>query len=60
MGLNVPFTIADCSAPEAVLKQRVMKRLEGGSDASEARTDVLEYQLAHADPLSSEEIVLRQ
>jgi uncharacterized protein len=58
--LQVPFTIADCSAPEPVLRDRVMKRLEQARDASEATIDVLEYQLAHADPLSSEELALRQ
>jgi uncharacterized protein len=58
--LNVPFTIADCSAPEPVLRERVMKRLEHDRDASEATIDVLEHQLAHADPLSSEELALRQ
>jgi len=59
-GLNVPFVIADCSAPEPVLRERVTKRLEKGRDASEATIDVLEHQLAHADPLSSEELALRQ
>jgi uncharacterized protein len=58
--LNVPFTIADCSAPEPVLRERVMRRIERGRDASEATIDVLEHQLAHADPLSSEELALRQ
>jgi hypothetical protein len=58
--LNIPFTIADCSAPEPVLRERVMKRIEGGRDASEATLDVLEHQLAHAEPLSSEELALRQ
>jgi uncharacterized protein len=58
--LKVPFMIADCAAPEPVLRERVMKRLEGGRDASEATIDVLEQQLAHADPLSSEELALRQ
>jgi uncharacterized protein len=57
---NVPFTIADCSAPEPVLRERVKRRLEHGRDASEATVDVLEHQLAHADPLSSEELALRQ
>ncbi len=59
-GLNVHFTIADCDAPEPVLRERVMKRSSSGRDASEATIDVLEYQLAHADPLSSEERALRQ
>jgi hypothetical protein len=60
VNLNVPFTIADCSAPEPVLRERVMRRIERGRDASEATIDVLEHQLAHADPLSSEELALRQ
>jgi aminoglycoside phosphotransferase family enzyme/predicted kinase len=59
-GLHVPFTIADCDAPEPVLRERVMTRSSRGRDASEATMDVLEYQLAHADPLSSEELALRQ
>jgi hypothetical protein len=58
--LNVPFVIADCSAPEPVLRERVKKRVEQGRDPSEATIDVLEYQLAHAEPLSSEELALRQ
>jgi aminoglycoside phosphotransferase family enzyme/predicted kinase len=59
-GLHVPFVIADCSAPDPVLRERVTKRLKQGRDASEATIDVLEHQLAHADPLSSEELALRQ
>jgi len=59
-GLGVAFVIADCSAPEPVLRERVLRRLRAGRDASEATIDVLEYQLAHADPLSSEELALRQ
>ena len=60
IGLKLPFRIADCSAPEPVLRDRVAQRRERGRDASEATFDVLEYQLAHADPLSSEELVLRE
>jgi len=62
--LGVAFTIADCSVPEPILRERVMRRIEAGvkgsRDASEATIDVLEYQLAHAEPLSSEELALRQ
>jgi predicted kinase len=60
IGLKLPFRIADCSAPGPVLRDRVAKRHEHGRDASEATIDVLEYQLAHADPLSSEELALRE
>src|SRR5262249_49364363 len=59
-GLHVPFVIADGSAREPVVRERVVKRLGHGRDASEATIDVLEHQLAHADPLSSEELALRQ
>jgi hypothetical protein len=62
--LDITFAIADCSAPEPVLRERVMRRLRAGSegrrDASEATIDVLEHQLANADPLSAEELALRQ
>ncbi|HKF66306.1 MAG TPA: AAA family ATPase, partial [Vicinamibacterales bacterium] len=60
IGLKLPFRIADCSAPGPVLRDRVAKRRQHGRDASEATIDVLEYQLAHADPLSSEELALRE
>ena len=58
--LGVPFAIADCSAPEPVLRERVLRRQERGRDASEATIDVLDDQFAHADPLSSEELALRE
>jgi uncharacterized protein len=58
--LKVPFAIADCSAPEPVLRERVLRRQEHGRDASEATIEVLDHQLAHADPLSSEELALRE
>jgi uncharacterized protein len=60
LDLRVPFEIADCSAPERVLRDRVATRRELGRDASEATLDVLKHQLAHADPLSTEELALRQ
>jgi len=55
-GLHVPFAILDCPAPEAVLRTRVRQRLEGGHDASEATIDVLEHQLATAEPLAADEL----
>jgi aminoglycoside phosphotransferase family enzyme/predicted kinase len=58
--LDVPFAIVDCSAPEAVLRDRVLRRHERRRDASEATIDVLDHQLAHEDPLSSEELALRE
>ena len=55
-GLHVPFAILDCTAPEPVLRARVRQRLEDGRDASEATIDVLEHQLATAEPLAADEL----
>ena len=54
--LHVPFTIADCSAPVAVLKDRVARRAARGDDVSEATLDVLAQQLATEEPLGADEI----
>jgi aminoglycoside phosphotransferase family enzyme/predicted kinase len=53
--LKVPFVILDCSAPAAVLRERVARRLQQRRDASEATLAVLEQQLSTADPLAEEE-----
>jgi len=57
--LDVPFAIADCPAPVAVLRERVARRLEEGRDASEATVDVLEQQLASEEPLGADEVGAR-
>jgi uncharacterized protein len=49
------FAIVDFRAPESVLRERVSKRSRERSDASEADIDVLNHQLAHAEPLTDEE-----
>lgn len=54
--LHVPFAILDCTAPEPALRARVRQRLEDGHDASEATIDVLEHQLATAEPLAADEL----
>ncbi len=48
----VPFSILDCHADAAVLRQRVASRHARADDASEADIDVLERQLADAEPLA--------
>jgi uncharacterized protein len=53
--LGVRFVIADCSAPPSVLRERVMRRLDRGGDASEATLDVLASQLAGEEPLAPDE-----
>ncbi len=46
-GLN-PFFI-HCFAPEAVLKDRIRKRMEAGTDVSDADIAILEHQLKHLE-----------
>ena len=48
-------SIVDCSAPEDVLRARIRERAAQHQDASDADIAVLEYQLAHHDPLSERE-----
>ena len=44
------FTIVHCSAPEAVLRQRVAARAAARNDASEAGLDVLQRQPGYWEP----------
>jgi hypothetical protein len=52
---GVPFAIAACEAPEAVLRERIARRAREGSDASEADAAVLDLQLRSAEPLDEAE-----
>lgn len=52
---GLPCFIVDLTAPEAVLRQRIAARLAKGHDPSEADDAVLTQQLAHDEPLSTEE-----
>lgn len=56
--LGVPLRILDCSAPEAVLRERIRERAARGADPSEATEDVLDAQLASAEPLGPGEAAL--
>ncbi|MBI2732082.1 MAG: AAA family ATPase [Aquabacterium sp.] len=53
--LALPFHILHCTAPEAVLRERVLARHARGDDASEADLAVLEAQLARVQPLLGHE-----
>ena len=53
--VGVQFAILDCSAPAAVLRERIAKRIDTGSDASDATVAVLERQLSTEEPLTEEE-----
>jgi aminoglycoside phosphotransferase family enzyme/gluconate kinase len=52
---DVPFTILDFQAPPSVLRERVLRRKERGTDASEADASVLELQLQSRQALSESE-----
>jgi aminoglycoside phosphotransferase family enzyme/predicted kinase len=56
--LKLPFLILNFSAPEEVLRQRILKRRQERRDPSEADLKVLEYQLCHHEPLDSSEQAL--
>jgi uncharacterized protein len=52
---GVPFTLLDCQADAATLRQRVRARRLRGGDASEADEAVLEHQFTIDEPLSAGE-----
>lgn len=53
--LAVPFVILHCTAPEAVLRERVAGRARRADDASEADDSVLARQIANEEPLAADE-----
>jgi len=53
--LQVPFTILDCRAPEAVLRERLRRRQAARDDPSEADEAVLERLQRAAEALDPEE-----
>lgn len=53
----VRFSIVECVAPPAALRDRVTQRLARGEDASDATTQVLARQLGQREPLSAQEQV---
>jgi aminoglycoside phosphotransferase family enzyme/adenylate kinase family enzyme len=53
--VGVPFLILEMQTPVELLRQRVSKRLQRSDDPAEATVEVLEMQLASAEPLTPEE-----
>ncbi len=53
---RVPYVIAACTAPDAVLRSRVAARERAGTDASEATLAVLERQFEGSEKLQAEEL----
>jgi len=52
---HIPFAVLDFQAGEEDLRQRIREREKSGTDASEAGTDVLDYQIDHREPLDDTE-----
>lgn len=51
----VPYLIIDCQANETALRVRLAQRQQTGLDPSDATWEVIEYQLAHREPLTARE-----
>ena len=49
--LGVPFLILEMRTPVELLKQRIIERLQRSDDPAEATVEILESQLASAEPL---------
>jgi len=54
--LGVECIIADFQAPETVLRERIVRRLQAGIDASEADLSVLDHQIQTHDPIGDDEL----
>lgn len=53
---NIPFVIVKCLAPEEIMEQRIIQRLDSGADASEATVEVLEQQKGWEESLTAAEL----
>ena len=49
------FVILDCRAPEAQLRDRILRRMRHNQDASEATLEILDHQFSSREPLSAME-----
>ena len=53
--LGIPVQIVVCTAPEPLLRQRLLKRATAGSDPSDATVEVLQSQHQWLEPLDPDE-----
>jgi aminoglycoside phosphotransferase family enzyme/predicted kinase len=53
---KVEFQIIHCTAPEAILRQRIVQRSSAKQDISNSTVDVLAYQMQHHDSLTENEL----
>jgi predicted kinase len=56
IAVQAPFTILDCRAEPALLRERIAARRARGDDASEADVDVLARLAPLAEPLDRAEV----
>ena len=56
---DASFSILELQATEDTLRRRIAARAHRGTDASEAGNAVLDYQLAHREPLAQAEKAYR-
>lgn len=56
--MAVPVLVVDCAATVADLQQRIRRRHQEATDASEAGSEILALQMADADPLTDDEDLL--
>lgn len=49
------FVLVECTAPEAVLRERIARRLAADHDASDATLEVLDFQLSVREPVAADE-----
>jgi aminoglycoside phosphotransferase family enzyme/predicted kinase len=54
--LGARCVIVECTAPDAVLRQRLVQRAAHGHDASDATLDVLRLQHRISEPLAADEL----
>ncbi len=52
---DLPYLILDCTAPQAVLHERILARQAEGADPSDADLDVLALQMENREPLNNRE-----
>jgi predicted kinase len=57
---EIRCVILDLKCDTALLRERVQQRMEEGRDVSEADLDVLEMQIASAEPLDAAELLSRR
>ncbi len=57
-GEGADFSLVECTAPEAVLRARIERRMAADHDVSDATPAVLDFQLRIRDPLAAEEDAL--